>query len=117
MEAKFNTVGIFGGYSSDPGPARIFRLFLATAAPGKGAWFNNVLLRFPVRDNLVKDILEPASDLSPIADFCRRCSYVNIRYILGGFEYERSGIDYFTYFGLLPRCVGSVHAGRIKGLN
>jgi hypothetical protein len=100
LEAKFNTIEVIGGHSPYPGPARIFRLFLATVTPEKCAWFADVTLKSRRSSCKGIKVLEPSSDLLPIADFCRSYPHVKVRYIPGNFNYEQSNVVLFLFNGL-----------------
>jgi hypothetical protein len=100
LEAKFNKIEIVSRRFPKAEPARLFRIFLTTSAPEKAAWFTNVTMKSSHCGHDKNKLLEPASDLLPIADFCRRNPHVNIRYIPGGFEYELYSIHHFAAAGL-----------------
>jgi hypothetical protein len=100
LEAKFNKVEILRRRSPDAGTARIFRSFLARTTHKKGAWYADVTMKSLHCGHNNNELLEPASDLLPIADFCRRIPHVNICYIPGGFGYTTYIIHHFAAAGL-----------------
>ncbi|KAF1831075.1 hypothetical protein BDW02DRAFT_70361 [Decorospora gaudefroyi] len=99
LEAKFNILEITGGQWPKPGPARIFNKFLRGCAPAKRRWFVKVILRQRHSGHSFMEIIEPASDVLPIADFCRQYPHVKVAYLVEGFEYKLYSVRRFIKAG------------------